>query len=80
MPEEVLSLEEARGVMLAAQGLLDPPPANPGIDDVHALIERLGVLQIDTINVVRRTQYLVLWSRLAPMMTRCSTSCSIPAA
>ncbi|HEY7093835.1 MAG TPA: crosslink repair DNA glycosylase YcaQ family protein [Ktedonobacterales bacterium] len=64
MSEEVLSLEEARGVMLAAQGLLDPPPANPGIDDVHALIERLGVLQIDTINVVRRTQYLVLWSRL----------------
>jgi uncharacterized protein YcaQ len=64
MPEEVLSLDEARGVMLAAQGLLDPPPSNPGIDDVHALIERLGVLQIDTINVVRRTQYLVLWSRL----------------
>ncbi|HEY7021621.1 MAG TPA: crosslink repair DNA glycosylase YcaQ family protein [Ktedonobacterales bacterium] len=64
MPEEVLSLEEARGVMLAAQGLLDPPPVNPVIDDVHALIERLGVLQIDTINVVRRTQYLVLWSRL----------------
>jgi uncharacterized protein YcaQ len=64
MPEQVLSLDEARGVMLAAQGLLDPPPAEPGIDDVHALIERLGVLQIDTINVVRRTQYLVLWSRL----------------
>jgi uncharacterized protein YcaQ len=64
MPDAVLSLEEARGVMLAAQGLLDPPPANPGIDDVHALIERLGVLQIDTINVVRRTQYLVPWSRL----------------
>jgi uncharacterized protein YcaQ len=64
MPDAVLTLEEARGVMLAAQELLDPPPANPGIDDVHALIERLGVLQIDTINVVRRTQYLVLWSRL----------------
>jgi len=64
MPEMVLSLEEARGVMLAAQGLLDPPPNSPGIDDVHALIERLGVVQIDTINVVRRTQYLVLWSRL----------------
>jgi uncharacterized protein YcaQ len=64
MPEEVLSLEEARGVMLAAQGLLDTPPDNPGVDDVRTLIERLGVLQIDTINVLRRTQYLVLWSRL----------------
>jgi uncharacterized protein YcaQ len=64
MSDAVLSLDEARGVMLAAQGLLDPPPADPGIDDVQALVERLGVLQIDTINVVRRTQYLVLWSRL----------------
>jgi uncharacterized protein YcaQ len=64
MAEAILSLEEARGVMLAAQGLLDPPPPNPGSDDVRALVERLGVLQIDTINVVRRTQYLVLWSRL----------------
>jgi uncharacterized protein len=64
MSDAILSLEEARGVMLAAQGLLDPPPTNPGSDDVRALIERLGVLQIDTINVVRRTQYLVLWSRL----------------
>jgi uncharacterized protein YcaQ len=50
--------------MLAAQGLLDPPPISPGIDHIHALVERLGVVQIDTINVVRRTQYLILWSRL----------------
>jgi len=64
MSDAILSLAETRGVMLAAQGLLDPPPTNPGSDDVRALIERLGVLQIDTINVVRRTQYLVLWSRL----------------
>jgi uncharacterized protein YcaQ len=64
MLEEILSLKEARGVMLAAQGLLGPPPANPGMDDVHALVERLGALQIDTINILRRTQYTVLWSRL----------------
>ena len=32
--------------------------------DVRALIERLGVVQIDTISVVQRSQYLVLWSRL----------------
>ncbi|HEV8194358.1 MAG TPA: crosslink repair DNA glycosylase YcaQ family protein, partial [Ktedonobacterales bacterium] len=59
-----LSREEARGVMLAAQGLLDPPQPKPGIAEVQALVERLGVVQIDTINVVRRSQYLVLWSRL----------------
>jgi uncharacterized protein YcaQ len=59
-----LSREEARGVMLAAQGLLDPVSPRPGVEDVQAMIERLGVVQVDTINVVRRSQYLVLWSRL----------------
>src|SRR6185437_3816667 len=53
-----LSREEARGVMLAAQSLLDPPQPRPGITDVQAMIERLGVVQIDTINVARRSQYL----------------------
>ncbi len=61
-----LSIAEARGLMLAAQGLLDPPPVAPGPDEARAAIERLGVLQIDTISVVERTQYLVLWSRLGP--------------
>ena len=32
--------------------------------DVLAAIRRMGVLQIDTINVVARSPYLVLWSRL----------------
>jgi len=63
-----LGIEEARGLMLAAQGLLDPPAESPapGLDDVRAMVERLGVLQIDTISVVERTQYLTLWSRLGP--------------
>lgn len=61
-----LSMEEARGLMLAAQGLLDPPTATAGLDDIAGMIDRLGVLQIDTISVVERTQYLVLWSRLGP--------------
>jgi uncharacterized protein len=59
-----LTRDEACGVMLAAQGLLDPPPEAPGLDDVRATIERLGVVQVDTISVVERSQYLVLWSRL----------------
>ncbi len=69
-----LSLDEARGLALAAQGLLEPLPsalsgdvgAAPAVtlDDVEAVIERLGVVQIDTISVVQRSQYLVLWSRL----------------
>src|SRR2546423_15214873 len=59
-----LSIDEARGVALAAQGLLEAPPPRPGMDDVHEAIERLGAVQIDTISVVERSQYLVLWSRL----------------
>src|SRR5919199_5458781 len=59
-----LSMDEARGVALAAQGLLQAPPARPGVHDVRDAIERLGAVQIDTISVVARSQYLVLWSRL----------------
>lgn len=59
-----LSLDEARGLMLAAQGLLDPPEPAPDLARVQATIERLGVVQVDTISVVERSQYLVLWSRL----------------
>lgn len=59
-----LTIEEARGLMLAAQGLLHPPAPTPDLQAVQATVERLGVVQIDTINVVERSQYLVLWSRL----------------
>src|SRR5437763_6257376 len=59
-----LSMEEARGVALAAQGLLHAAPARPGMHDVRGAIERLGAVQIDTISVVERSQYVVLWSRL----------------
>jgi uncharacterized protein YcaQ len=62
-----LSRDEARGVMLSAQELFDRPAAmEAGEEDVMAMIDHLGVVQIDTINVVERTQYLVLWSRLGP--------------
>lgn len=63
-PALQLTGDEARALMLAAQGLLDPPPARPTQANVLAMIERLGVVQVDTINVARRSQYLVLWSRL----------------
>ncbi|MFI5273910.1 MAG: winged helix-turn-helix domain-containing protein [Ktedonobacterales bacterium] len=59
-----LSVTEARGLMLAAQGLLEPPAGAPELAHVQATIERLGAVQIDTISVVARSQYLVLWSRL----------------
>jgi uncharacterized protein YcaQ len=59
-----LSLAAARALHLAAQGMLQPRRARAGKDDVLAAIRRMGVLQIDTISVVARSPYLVLWSRL----------------
>ncbi len=59
-----LSVAEVRAILLAAQGLVAPPSAAPKKRDVLATIRRMGALQIDAINVVARSQYLVLWSRL----------------
>ena len=36
----------------------------PGIEDVYAAIERVGWVQIDTLQVVNRAHYVTLWSRL----------------
>lgn len=59
-----LSVADVRAILLAAQGLVLPPPVAPTKQDVLAAIRRMGALQIDAINVVARSQYLVLWSRL----------------
>jgi uncharacterized protein YcaQ len=61
-----LSLPAARALHLAAQGLLLPMRRRATKDDVLAAIRRMGVLQIDTIHVVARSPYLVLYSRLGP--------------
>lgn len=59
-----LSLSAARAIHLAAQGLLTPPRRKARPLDVLAAIRRMALLQIDTISVVARSPYLVLWSRL----------------
>jgi len=61
---QVLSLLQARLLQLAAQGLLQPLRRRPCRDDVVAAIERMRMLQIDTVHVVARSPYLVLHSRL----------------
>lgn len=63
-PTVKLAIESARALMLAAQGLLTRPTFLATKDEVLATIRRMGALQIDTINVVARSPYLVLWSRL----------------
>ena len=64
MTELNLTLGAARALHLAAQGLLQPRRRKAQKADVLEAIRSMGVLQIDTIHVVARSPYLVLWSRL----------------
>lgn len=59
-----LSLADARNLHLAAQGLLNKPRRQASLEDIPATISRMSLLQIDTINIVARSPYLVLFSRL----------------
>ncbi|WP_018151237.1 winged helix-turn-helix domain-containing protein [Leeia oryzae] len=59
-----LSLAAARALHLAAQGLQTPLRRKARKADVLAAIRQMALLQIDTISVVARSPYLVLWSRL----------------
>lgn len=61
-----LTLAQARALHLAAQGLLTPPEQVATPAALCACITRMGLLQIDTIHVVARSPYLVLFSRLGP--------------
>jgi uncharacterized protein YcaQ len=67
MPPEPLSIPEARRLALAAQGFDRPRPAGR-IDARHLrrAIRRIGLLQIDYVNVLIPAQYLVPFSRLGP--------------
>ena len=70
MPAELpthsqLSLKQARRVALAAQAFNGrQPPTTIKSSHVTQLIERLGVLQIDSVNALVRSHYLPLHSRL----------------
>ncbi len=64
MPMKPLSLDAVRGLMIAAQGLHDRSQPRATKKAVRAIIRQMHLLQIDSINVIARTPYLVLWSRL----------------
>jgi uncharacterized protein len=60
-----LSLREARRVALFAQGFGQPRGAEPSSKrDMHRLVQRLGVLQIDSVNIIARAHTLPGFSRL----------------
>ena len=64
---DTLSAAAARRIALAAQGFARPRPALPPTP-AQALreIDRLGLVQIDSVSAVVRSHYLPLFSRLGP--------------
>jgi hypothetical protein len=62
-----LSIAEARRVALASQGFDRPRPGGRvDLRHLRAVIGRLGLLQLDFVNVVVPAHYQVLYSRLGP--------------
>jgi hypothetical protein len=56
----------ARRVALAAQGFGRAPGAPVGTRQLNLLMQRLRVLQIDSVNVFERSHYLPVFARLGP--------------
>ena len=61
---EIISNAQARRVLLNLQGLGELPPSSSA-RVVQTVVQRLGYVQIDSINVLERAHHLILGARLA---------------
>ena len=59
-----ISAAQARRIALAAQGFGRPRPDAIGTRQLNGAIDRLGLLQLDSVNVFERSHYLPLFARL----------------
>ncbi len=62
--KEGLSAAEARRIALAAQGFGKSKPRQNADDDFRSVIDTLGLLQLDFVNVLIPAHFLVVYSRL----------------
>ena len=70
-PRATLSLSQAqaRRIALSAQGFRDPRHTVPTMRTFARTLERTGVLQVDSVNVLQRAHYMPLFSRMGPYDT-----------
>jgi uncharacterized protein YcaQ len=61
---DTISAAQARRIALAAQGFGRPLPEAAGTRQLNSTIDRLGLLQLDSVNVFERSHYIPLFSRL----------------
>ena len=67
---ESLSRDEARRLALHSLGFAGKRPARAGAAHVRATAERLGAIQIDSVNVLARAHYLPTFSRYGAYPTK----------
>lgn len=53
----------ARRVLLARQQLAEPPGRRIDADGVRRMVERMGFVQVDSINTVERAHHMILFAR-----------------
>jgi hypothetical protein len=65
MTRPLLANRAARRLFLDRHALAAPPAGPATAAAVQGLVERLGFVQVDSINTVERAHHMILWSRLS---------------